>query len=291
MGLDPLTGAAVGAERQITRGAASEYSVDGSAAQSKIAFTSDRDGPGNIWLLDLENNREKKLTNIGNALLPKLDSGANRVAYLRYDKEKAEVRILSIESGRDEFICINCGLVTSWSPDNRWLLASTAKTIRAIDVESKRFTDILEHAPLQVYSPQVSPDGQTLAFVVRGPGGEGGLTVTRFAGDQKVSSSEWVTIAAGTTEDKPQWSANGQLLDHILYRDGFRCVWAQPMEPQTLKRVGTPFAAYHSHRARRSAKDVPVFAFSYAPTIRDLFFVQAEKTGNVWLMERAATAR
>ena len=291
VGLEPGNGVAVGVERRVTQVAAWEYSVNGSADRSKIAFTSDRDGSSNTWLLDLENDTEKRLTNMPRAFLPKLDSGGNRVAYLRYDDDKGEVRILSIESGRDEFICNNCGLVTSWSHDNRWLLASNAKTIRAIDVESKRVTDILEHPPLQLYSPQVSPDGETLAFVVRAPGDEGGISVTRFAGAQKVSSAEWVTVAAGPTEDKPQWSADGRLLYYISYRDGFGCLWAQPMEPRTLKRVGTPLAVYHSHRARRSIKDVPVLSFSFVPMIRDLYFVQAEKTGNVWLMERAGSAR
>ena len=111
--------------------------------------------------------------------------------------------------------------------------------------------------------------------------------LAKFATDKPIPRQAWITVTSGGNDDKPRWSPDSRTLYFMSERDGFRCVWGQRIDPASLTLVGQAFPVYHSHRARRSMKNIPLSAFSMWIAGNELFFIQAEQTGNIWLMEPA----
>jgi hypothetical protein len=66
----------------------------------------------------------------------------------------------------------------------------------------------------------------------------------------------------------------------MAVRDGFLCIWAQAVDPDTKAPRGEPFAVFHAHRNpwRRGA---PRGAFSLSVSHHRLVFNAAELTGSV----------
>lgn len=86
----------------------------------------------------------------------------------------------------------------------------------------------------------------------------------------------------------PSWSPDGKLLYFLSGRDGFRCIWAQRLDPATKRPAGLPFHVQHFHRSRRSLLRIvtarsPQIGFR---VYRDrAFFSMDEVTGNVWIAD------
>ena len=96
--------------------------------------------------------------------------------------------------------------------------------------------------------------------------------------------SEWISITDGTQwDDKPRWPPDGDLLYFTSERDGYRCLWAQRLEPRTRRPAGAPFAVSHFHSSRRSMLNVGLTSLEIAVAPDRIVFVQGDVTGNIWL--------
>ena len=80
------------------------------------------------------------------------------------------------------------------------------------------------------------------------------------------------------------WSPNGNLLYFLSERDGFRCIWAQHLEPATKRPSGAAFAVRHFHTSRRSLVTIgdPI-ATGLSVGVGKLVFSMTERTGNIWM--------
>jgi eukaryotic-like serine/threonine-protein kinase len=81
----------------------------------------------------------------------------------------------------------------------------------------------------------------------------------------------------------PRWSPDGALLYFVSERDGFRCLWAQRLEPTAKTPFGPAVPAHHFHRARRSLKDVPFQYLEMGVAPDKIVLPLAERTGNIWM--------
>jgi eukaryotic-like serine/threonine-protein kinase len=62
------------------------------------------------------------------------------------------------------------------------------------------------------------------------------------------SRAGWVPLTDGRyADDKPQFSADGNTVYFTSQRDGYRCIWAQHLDPRTKHPVGAPVACAHFH--------------------------------------------
>jgi hypothetical protein len=74
------------------------------------------------------------------------------------------------------------------------------------------------------------------------------------------------------------------LIYNISERDGFRCVWAQRVNPVTKRPVGEQFAVFHSHDARLSLWTGTDVTFSDVASDQ-IVFNMTERTGSIWMAE------
>ncbi|MBI3684545.1 MAG: hypothetical protein HY235_29585 [Acidobacteria bacterium] len=84
----------------------------------------------------------------------------------------------------------------------------------------------------------------------------------------------------------PAWSPEGDLLYFASARDGFRCLWAQPLDRATRRPSGKMFVVRHFHASRFSLKEtIGPRGRDLAATKDKILFCLEEFSANLWLRE------
>ena len=98
---------------------------------------------------------------------------------------------------------------------------------------------------------------------------------------------EWLQISEGNDSDdrEPYWAPDGKRIYYLSDRDGFRCIWARPVDPVTAQRVGPSYPVAHFHHAQRSIRTMRALSGEIGfSAVRDaLIFTLADVTGNIWI--------
>jgi hypothetical protein len=99
------------------------------------------------------------------------------------------------------------------------------------------------------------------------------------------SERNWIPVTDGSANDREAyWSPDGNLLYFLSERDGFRCVWAERLNPASKNPVGAPFPVYHFHHARRSLTGLGRGRGEVMSVARDrILLAVGEVTGNIWM--------
>ncbi len=80
------------------------------------------------------------------------------------------------------------------------------------------------------------------------------------------------------------WSPDGNTLYFHSRRDGFHCLYAQPLEPATKKPQGPLKSIRHFHGRVHTVSFIRV-EFGYAMTNDRLYLPLTESKANIWLAE------
>src|ERR1700744_2242598 len=107
----------------------------------------------------------------------------------------------------------------------------------------------------------------------------------RVAGDR----SEWISITDGQyADDKPQFSPDGNTVYFTSMRDGYRCIWAQRLDPRTKHPAGPPVAYAHFHTATERMSGVwsSVDGDAALTVGRNRMMINLpERQGRIWLTD------
>jgi Tol biopolymer transport system component len=102
-------------------------------------------------------------------------------------------------------------------------------------------------------------------------------------GSAPVSSDEGIPVAEGTSwMSAPRWAPDGRFLYYLSARDDSICVWATPLDPETKRPAGEPFAVVHAHRREMKMLVAARSFFDLSVSDRGLVLSAAEMKGEIY---------
>jgi len=158
-----------------------------------------------------------------------------------------------------------------------------------IDVPTKRNVPMIQSQATDhiLYGGRFSPDSRWVAFTasmdkcLR-------LFISTVHDWHGLAEGSWIPVSIGASTDQDvAWSPDGNLLYFLSKRDGFRCIWAQRLEPETKRPAGTAFAVQHFHHPRQSLDRVGSGTLTGMSVAQGRLVVAlSDLTGEIWMEER-----
>jgi Tol biopolymer transport system component/tRNA A-37 threonylcarbamoyl transferase component Bud32 len=265
-------------------------STDGST----LVFSSDRQRNQDIILKDLRTGVETTLTSTDvNEFSPFLSVDKAKVLYyvFRPDRKPSfSFWVVNATGGVPRQVCADCdGPLYGWSRDAAKVIwndrtPNQRSRIWVRDIESGRNDVLVEHQRYPVTFPRISPDDNWMLFQTVITQTQRQIFVAPVHRWQAAPESTWIPITNGRTPDRQAvWASGGRLLYFLSERDGFRCFWAQRVDPSTKRPIGEPFAVHHLHEARRGFEPGRFTGIQLSVGRDMLVFPNQERTGNIWL--------
>ena len=295
--VDANQGAVTGPMQPVTE----NISFDGypaiSADGEKLAFISARSGNRDVWTRDLKTGKEVSATATPfQELQPILSADGSKIFYWVNEDQQRPVYQANFSGGVPTKLCDGCGTPTDVF-EGYLLLEPLGgpPAFAIIELATNRIANLLESTkPNQIpFAGRFSPDGRWIAFhaTTERPAEARQIFVAPFRGwpgESAPSRADWIPITDGKEMDRQSyWSPDGNLLYFLSDRDGFRCIWAQPLDAATKRPNGEAKSVHHFHGARRSLRGVGSRASAIQMSVaRDqLVFALGELTGNIWMKD------
>ena len=240
------------------RASAERLYSDGNRLTRRVSTSSDghvivfeRDGPPvEIWMKDLRTGAQQLVhrTESAGALNPTIAPDGTRLIFGRDTGGRGQLAgegyVADVKGGVPRKVCDGCLLWGFLSDSRRAVATLEGRDLQLIDVLSGATTTVLSATADSINRPSFSPDGRWLAFR-RQTGDVGKTFLIRATGGSLDSAA---IIDEPTTTGRPAgWSPDSRVLYLLLDTDGFRCLWAQRVDPATGRPVGTPTVARHLH--------------------------------------------
>jgi Tol biopolymer transport system component len=264
-----------------------------SADGHTMAFVSSRSGDSQVWLTDLLTGKEASLTATAtNKATLSVSPDGSKVAYT----EGGNGRIHVIELGAGgvpaggEKVLDGVGAAVGWSADSKKVLVVAPRSEGSrstwFDLASGTAT-LAGTYPGQAARSSLSPDMTWLLHGAQAGPGRDKLQIVRLQG-----AGEPIQVTDGSSfEARARWAPGGAVLYYISDRDGFRCLWAQRLNPATKRPEGEALAVSHFHDSRRSAMGMRVAQIDLAVSRNLIVFPLLERTGNIWMADLEGEAK
>uniref|UniRef100_UPI00322013EF hypothetical protein n=1 Tax=Paracoccus sp. TaxID=267 RepID=UPI00322013EF len=286
--LDSNSGKSRGEPRQITRDLLTEFAPSVSRNGKLLAYTIRQTiAPSVVRLRDLETGKDTTLASESTTVLrARISPDGLWVGY--YVSRDRSLHVVNSKSKESRKLCGNCGTIYGWSPDSSRIVFYKGNPIRfhTIGLDGG-ISDLISDPKRNIHGAEMSPDGRWLAFHVPLTDIRHDLYITSQHNGQAGANGEWIAIARDENwNGKPWWSEDGNLLFFISSRDGFRCIWAQRLDPVRKTPAGAPFEVHPFHSARGPIpSEFGTASFGPAAARDFLVYSIGDNTANVWVGE------
>ena len=178
-------------------------------ARTRIAFSNNRSGNKEIWVMDYDGANVKRVTNDRSiALLPRFSPDGRRVAYTSYKEGNPDLWLLDLQTGHSRALSSEQGLniAGGFSPDGKKLLMTLSRgkspNLYVRDLEDGKTERLTSHFGADS-TPTFSPDARQVAFV-SDRSGNPQIHVLDLATRQtrRLTTMNWC--------DTPAWSPTGE---------------------------------------------------------------------------------
>jgi Tol biopolymer transport system component/DNA-binding winged helix-turn-helix (wHTH) protein len=277
-------GKSMGVLARITQALATRNFGSLSSNGRYVAFSSSQSGRENIWLRELDTDKESPVASSPFfQRYPLINASGTRIAFSTNENGK-RVLYLSAPGGMPEKLCDGCLRATSWSQDERRLLIFTGNPyqVNLLDVASRKQTPLLKHPIYNLLYGRVSADNRWVSFTARIDPNRSEIAIAPVDGPNPVPESAWIKITEESAEDWANWSPDGKTLYFTSARDGHTCLWGQRIAADSHRPDGEAFAVQHLHGRATYAQE------GWSAAGGRIAMVLDEGTGSIWMMSRSA---
>jgi len=292
--MNPNERRVTGPLQRITEGDAWEVTPAVSADGRILVYRSTVPHEG-FWLKDLHTGRRSPIVaTASRRSRPLISPDGSLVAYNLTDDKTRGVFVVPSAGGSPKRLLSEPNWVHAWRPDNRELLViipTPNRAVMRIDVETGSTSGFLARPGWTIYDPKYSPDVKWLAFSA-GPGAAPAPEklrpyIVKLENGTVAPGTKWITASAGDEPggaSKTKWSPDGNPLYYVSHRDGFRCLWAQRLQPATMEPVDVPVGIYHFHDSRLSPRNIGINVLETDVAADKVVITLSELVGNIWML-------
>lgn len=223
----------------LTRRAGWDGAPSRSPDHSQIAFTSLRDGNQEIYVMNADGSGTRRLTDHpARDVDPVWSPDGTRIAFVSDRSGDWNIHVMNAD-GSDQRQITDLGFNTgspAWSPDSDEIVFVTWHrgnwVIFLMDADGNHLREATDYVNARSIDPVFSPDGQQIAFASDREDGNfeiyvmqaDGSHVRRLTHDPAMDSS-------------PAWSASGDRLWFVSWREGFQAIYYLHMETGIVQRI------------------------------------------------------
>jgi len=175
---------------------------------SKIVFVSDRDGNSEIYMMDYDGERQRRITiNNWMDVLPSWSRDHEKILFTSYRNNNPDLLMFNLYSGRTEFLSTQrANYCADWAPDGNRIVYTSTKSgnaelyVREMDTGKERrltFNHVIDT------TPNWSPSGREIVFTSARTG-----TPQIYVMDAEGTNVRRLTTE-GNYHDSPEWSSDG----------------------------------------------------------------------------------
>src|SRR5215471_15658791 len=238
-----------------------------------------------IRIKDLATNQVRTLA--ASAVHPEISRDGSLIAYMTMLPDGRK-EVISRNGDRPQLVARGGGFVYSWSADNTRLLGIKLPhngSIYSFDVKTGKEAVFLTKPGFELHQAKFAPDESSVLVqaLQYSPKPISKVFIVPLQGGVPGGDSEWIPVSTGTSWDcKPAWASDGSLVYFVSDRDGYRCLWAQRINPRTKRREGEAFGVHHFHGVELSLDAVGLWHLEIAVAADKVVMGLGENTGNIW---------
>ena len=215
--------------RHVTTRLTDHVNYDGNPAWSpdgqRIAFTSDRDGNREIYVMDADGGNPTRLTqNDGDDVDPTWSPDGQRIAFTSDRDGNREIYVMDADGGNPTRLTQNDSdnRISRWSPDGQHIAFTSGRggnaEVYVMDADGSNPINLTQNDGYDGI-PGWSPDGQRIAFTSDRDGND-----EIYVMDADGGNPTRLTQNDGYDFD-PTWSPDGQRIAFMSDRDGNREIY------------------------------------------------------------------
>ncbi len=284
---DSLQGSFGSEFRPLLDGAASSWGPALSADGKTVVLLLQRTGGWDLLAKDLETDRERSLGWVpADVSRPVLTQDGSRVAYSAMERARRAIYVVVLAQGTVEQVCEDCGDATGWSADGGALLYLEGQPgkVNLLRLAGRERTQLLRHPEYALEQAHFSPDSRWIVFSAQTAPNQRRIFVASYRNGKAKPPEEWIPITDGQDwDDKAEWSPDGNLIYYYSRRDGFGCLWKQPLDPTTKRPLGATAAIAHFHGARFTLRHLPLPSLAISVARDKIVFTAGEVSANIWM--------
>jgi len=242
-----------------------------------LAFITERAGSPDICLKDLHTGAEQLLGASPSLRSPLfLDRNGSRILFVREQGSTVSVILRNVAEKADRLLTTACPVLHDWSRDGELLLCSDGTDLFQFRIGQSGKMPLL-HLTREPVLARFSPDARWISFMSTTGQGE---TAAGFLAPLD-GSNRTIQICQEVYVLSLHWAPDGNAIYYWSVRDGFRCLYMQPLHPETKVPQGPPIVILHRHGTQRypwSGGTLAVGSGRLAMTLMD-------ELANIWKLD------
>jgi len=205
-----------------------------------------------------------------------LDHTGSRIVFVREQGSNASVILRNIADKTDRVLTTSCPALHDWSSDGKFLLCARGNNLFQLRIGDSGKTPLVYLAQPPVMA-RFSPKRQWISYVTASGQGE---NLEGFLAPLD-GSNRTIQLCQEVWNLSIHWAPDGNAVYYWSTRDGFRCLYKQPLDPKSKVPQGAPVAILHRH----GVQSYPWSGGTLAVSSDRLAMTLMDELANIWKVD------